>query len=61
MIQAYDAGNGNLLWQVPVLVNGKTVAVEPRITPYMVNGKEYIVSFTNFSLAGPDISAFALP
>jgi len=26
-----------------------------------VNGKEYIVSFTYFSTAGPDISAYALP
>jgi alcohol dehydrogenase (cytochrome c) len=60
-IQAYDDKSGALLWQLPVLVNGKVVAVVPRITPYSVNGKEYIVSFTNFSTAGPDISAYALP
>jgi alcohol dehydrogenase (cytochrome c) len=61
MIQAYDVSNGNLLWQIPVMVNGKAVGVEPRITPYTVNGKEYIVSFTHFSSAGPDISAYTLP
>src|SRR5262249_36912507 len=61
MIQAYDASNGNLLWQLPVLVNGKAVGVEPRISLYSVNGKEYLVSFPNFSQAGPDISAYTLP
>ncbi len=61
MIQAFDMGSGNLLWQVPVLVNGQAVATVPRITPYMVNGKEYIVSFTHFSTAGADISAYTLP
>jgi alcohol dehydrogenase (cytochrome c) len=61
MIQAYDDKTGALAWQVPVLVNGKAVQVEPRITPYSINGKEYIVSFTNSPLAGPDVSAFALP
>src|SRR5579885_1546075 len=61
MIQAFDMGSGNLLWQVPVLVNGQAVATVPRITPYMVNGKEYIVSFTHFATAGADISAYTLP
>ncbi len=61
MIQAYDENTGSLLWQVPVLVNGQPVPIIPRITPYMVNGKEYIVSFSHFSTAGPDISAYALP
>jgi len=61
MIQAFDAGTGNMVWQIPVLVNGQAVATVPRITPYSVGGKEYIVSFTNFSTAGPDISAYALP
>jgi len=61
MIQAFDVNTGNLAWQIPVLVNGQAVAVVPRITPYMVNGKEYIVSFTHFSTAGPDISAYSLP
>ena len=60
-IQAYDSKTGALLWQLPVLVNGQAVAVVPRITPYMVNGKEYLVSFTHFSTAGADISAYALP
>ena len=61
MIQAYDDKTGALLWQIPVLVNGKVVPAVPRITPYSVNGKEYIVSFTHFSSAGADISAYALP
>jgi hypothetical protein len=33
----------------------------PRLTPYAVNGKEYLVSFTHFATAGADVSAFALP
>ncbi len=61
MVQAYDAKTGAFAWQFPVLVNGQAVAVVPRITPYSVGGKEYLVSFTNFSTAGPDISAYALP
>jgi len=61
MIQAFDAGTGNLDWQIPVLVNGQAVPTAPRITPYSVSGKEYIVSFTHFSTAGADISAYALP
>src|SRR5262249_6883069 len=48
MIQAYDDMNGNLLWQLPVLVNGKVVPVVPRISVYGVNGKEYIASMTHF-------------
>ena len=35
--------------------------VVPRITPYMVNGKEYIVSFVHSAALGADLSAFALP
>ncbi|HZQ02592.1 MAG TPA: PQQ-binding-like beta-propeller repeat protein, partial [Gaiellaceae bacterium] len=61
MIQAYDAKTGALDWQLPVLVNGQAVPVVPRITPYSVGGKEYLVSFTHFSTAGPDISAYTLP
>jgi len=61
MIQAFDASTGNFDWQIPVLVNGQAVPTVPRITPYSVGGKEYIVSFTHFSTAGPDISAYALP
>ena len=61
MIQAYNDKTGALLWQIPVLVNGKVVPTVPRITLYSVNGKEYIVSFTHFSSAGPDISAYSLP
>ena len=61
MIQAYDDMNGNLLWQFPVLVNGKVVPVVPRISVYAVNGKEYIASFTHFSSAGADISTYTLP
>jgi len=61
MIQAFDENTGNLLWQVPVLVNGQTVPIIPRITTYMAGGKQYIVSFSHFSTAGPDVSAYALP
>jgi len=61
MIQAFDMNNGNLVWQIPVLINGQVIPVVPRITLYAVGGKEYIVSFTHFSTAGPDISAYALP
>ena len=61
MIQGYDTASGALMWQIPVLVNGQAVPTVPRITPYMVNGKEYLVSFTHFSTAGADISAYALP
>jgi alcohol dehydrogenase (cytochrome c) len=61
MIQGYDTASGVLKWQIPVLVNGQAVPTIPRITPYMVNGKEYLVSFTHFSTAGADISAYALP
>jgi len=61
MVQAYDDMNGNLLWQFPVLVNGKVVPVVPRISVYSVNGKEYIATMTHFGAVGPDVSAFALP
>jgi quinoprotein glucose dehydrogenase len=61
MIQGYDTASGVLKWQIPVLVNGQAVPTIPRITPYMVNGKEYLVSFTHFSTAGADISAYTLP
>ncbi len=61
VIQAYDTKTGAFDWQIPVLVNGQAVPVVPRITPYMVNGKEYLVSFTHFSTAGADISAYTLP
>jgi alcohol dehydrogenase (cytochrome c) len=61
MIQAFDTGSGALKWQIPVLVNGQAVPTVPRITPYMANGKEYIVAFTHFATLGPDVSAYALP
>jgi len=61
MIQAFDVNTGSLDWQIPVLVNGQPVAVVPRITPYSINGKEYLVAFSHFSTAGADISAFTLP
>jgi len=61
MIQAYDAKTGALLWQLPVMVDGKAVPVVPRISLYSVNGKEYLVSMTHFGPAGPDISAYSLP
>src|SRR5579862_2572075 len=61
MVQAFDAGTGAMAWQMPVLVNGQAVATVPRITLYSVNGKEYMVSFTHFSTAGADVSAYALP
>src|SRR5262249_61932941 len=60
MIQAYSDKTGALLWQLPVLVNGKAVAVEAPIPPYSINGKESILPFSNFSTAGPDINAHAL-
>jgi len=60
-IQAYDMKTGNLVWQKEVLVNGFAAPVVPRITPYMVNGKEYIVSFVHSAALGADLSAFALP
>jgi glucose dehydrogenase len=61
MIQAYSTKDGSFLWQIPVLVNGQAIPMVPRITPYSVGGKEYIVSYSHFSTAGPDISAYALP
>jgi glucose dehydrogenase len=60
-IQAFNTKDGSLAWQIPVLVNGQAIPVVPRLTPYAVNGKEYLVSFTNFATAGADVSAFALP
>jgi len=61
MVQAYDDKTGALLWQLPVLVNGKVVPVVPRISVYSLNGKEYIATMTHFGTAGPDVSAFTLP
>ncbi len=61
MVQAFDDKTGNLVWQLPVLVNGQAIPVVPRITLYSVGGKEYIVSFSHFSTAGADVSAYALP
>jgi len=61
MVQAFDSKTGSMVWQLPVLVNGQPVPTVPRITLYAVGGKEYLVSFTHFSTAGPDISAYALP
>ena len=60
-IQAFNTKDGSLAWQIPVLVNGQAIPVVPRLTPYAVNGKEYLVSFTHFATAGADVSAFALP
>jgi len=61
MVQAFDASTGTEVWQLPVLVNGTAVPIVPRISLYSVGGKEYLVSFSDFSTAGPDISAYALP
>jgi len=61
MIQGYDTATGTLKWQIPVLVNGQAAPTVPRITPYMANGKEYLVSFTHFTTTGADISAYTLP
>jgi len=61
MVQAFDATIGAMVWQLPVLVNGQAVATVPRITLYSVGGKEYLVSFTHFSTAGAEVSAYALP
>jgi len=60
-VQAYDVKTGTMVWQLPILVNGKAVATVPRITVYSAGGKEYLVSFTHFSTAGPDVSAYTLP
>jgi len=61
MVQAFDVNDGNLVWQLPVLVNGQAVPIVPRITLYSVNGKEYLASFSHFSTAGADVSAYTLP
>jgi len=61
MIQAFDMSTGNLDWQIPVLVNGQAIPIIPRLTTYSAGGKQYIVSFSNFSTAGPDVSAYTLP
>jgi glucose dehydrogenase len=61
MIQAYSTKDGSFLWQVPVLVNGQAAPIVPRITPYMVGGKEYIASYSHLATLGPDVSVFALP
>jgi len=60
-IQGFSTKDGTLLWQVPLLIQGQAVATVPRITPYSVNGKEYIVAFTSLATVGNDVSAFALP
>jgi outer membrane protein assembly factor BamB len=60
MVQAFDDKTGNMVWQLPVLVNGQAIPIVPRITVYSVGGKEYIVSFSHFSTAGADVSAYAL-
>jgi alcohol dehydrogenase (cytochrome c) len=59
-IQAYNMSTGNLVWQVPITVNGAPAPVVPRIVTYSVGGKQYIASFTH-GASGPDISAYALP
>jgi len=62
MIQAYSTKDGSgPLWQIPTLVNGQAVPIVPRLTPYSVAGKEYIVVYSHFTTAGPDVSAYALP
>jgi len=61
MVQAFDASTGTMEWQLPVLIDGEAIAAVPRITLYSVGGREYLVSFTHFSTAGADISAYTLP
>jgi quinohemoprotein ethanol dehydrogenase len=61
MIQAFSVKDGSFLWQVPVLVNGQAIPTIPRIATYAVGGKQYIVSFSHFTTAGPDVSAYTLP
>jgi quinohemoprotein ethanol dehydrogenase len=61
MIQAYSVKDVSFLWQFTVLINGQGLPSVPRITPYSVNGKEYIVSYFHLPTAGPDVSAFTLP
>jgi len=60
-VQAYDVKTGAMVWQLPLLVNGQAIPTVPRLTVYSAGGKEYLVSFTDFSTVGPDISAYALP
>jgi hypothetical protein len=60
MIQAYDIKTGSLDWQIPVLINGSPLPVVPRITPYAINGKEYLAAFQSGAL-GPQIGVYALP
>jgi hypothetical protein len=60
VIQAYDVKTGNFDWQVPVLSNGSSLPVVPRIAPYAINGKEYLAAFQAGAL-GPQISVYALP
>ena len=60
MIQAYDMKTGNFDWQLPVMINGSPLPVVPRITPYAINGKEYIASYQD-AAAGPQISVYAMP
>jgi outer membrane protein assembly factor BamB len=60
VIQAYDMKTGSLDWQLPVLINGSALPVVPRITPYAVNGKEYLAAYQSGAL-GPQVSVYALP
>jgi outer membrane protein assembly factor BamB len=60
VIQAYDVKTGSLDWQVPVMINGLGLPVVPRLTPYAINGKEYLAAFQSGAL-GPQISVYALP
>jgi alcohol dehydrogenase (cytochrome c) len=60
-INAYDDKTGNLMWSIPNIVSGQQTPVNPRITTYAVNGKQYIVAFTNSTVLGPELDAYALP
>jgi hypothetical protein len=41
-------------------VNGSALPVIPRITPYAINGKEYLATYQDAAL-GPQVSVYALP
>jgi outer membrane protein assembly factor BamB len=60
VIQAFDIKTGSLDWQVPVTINGSALPVVPRLTPYAINGKEYLAAYQSGAL-GPQISVYALP